>query len=76
MKLTQAFRLVITWPIVLFAIPIAAWGDAKSFEYPDRYPARERILFYLSSWWHWTRTGLFHSNTMVLVDRGKYAIEN
>jgi hypothetical protein len=62
-------RLLFSWPIVLVGLPVAAWADASDAAEPDRYPARERVMFYLSDWWKWVNTGQFHSKRMVLVDK-------
>lgn len=68
-KLWFVARLLFSWPIVLVGIPVAAWADASDAAEPDRYPARERVMFYLSDWWLWVSTGQFHSKRMVLVDK-------
>ena len=62
-------RLLVSWPIAIICIPVAAWADASDAAEPDRYPARERALFYLSDWWQWVCTGRFYSKRMVLVDK-------
>ena len=62
-------RLFFSWPIVLLGIPVAAWADASDAAEPERYPARERVIFYLSDWCLWVSTGQFHSRRMVLVDK-------
>jgi len=65
----QCIRLLVSWPIILICIPVAAWADAADAAEPDRYPARERVCFYLSDWWQWVCTGRFYSKRMVLVDK-------
>ena len=67
-------RLFVSWPIALVGIPVAAWADASDAAEPDRYPARERVVVYLSDWWQWVNTGRFSSNRMVLVDKADSAM--
>jgi len=67
-------RLFVSWPVAVLGIPIAAWADASDAAEPDRYPARERVVFYLHDWWHWVVTGAFVSERMVLVDKANSPI--
>ena len=67
-------RLLVSWPIAIICIPVAAWADASDAAEPDRYPARERALFYLSDWWRWVCTGRFYSKRMVLVDKANASL--
>lgn len=67
-KTGQVARLVLTWPIVFIALPVAAVGDARHPSgRPDLFPVRERIIYYLSDWWVWVTTGEFRSQRTRLV---------
>ena len=64
----QVARLVLTWPIVFIALPVAAVGDARHPSgRPDLFPVRERIMYYLADWWVWVTTGEFRSQRTRLV---------
>ena len=62
-------RAGISLPIVMLALPVAAWADSRQCDRPDAYPARERVMMYVSDWWHWVLTGKTVLHLSVLTPR-------